>query len=73
VAWLKAGWQAEWEEWKKRPLDGLEVVYIWVDGIYVKAGMEKEKAAPLIIDGALSDERKVVLALEPGYCEFTES
>jgi transposase-like protein len=40
VARLKAGWQAEWEEWKRCPLDGLEVVYIWVDGIYVKAGLE---------------------------------
>ena len=73
VARLKAGWQAEWEEWKKRPLDGLEVVYIWVDGIYVKAGLEKEKAALLVIVGALSDGRKVILALEPGYRESTES
>jgi putative transposase len=73
VARLKAGWLAEWEEWKKRPLDGLEVVYIWVDGIYVKAGLEKEKAALLVIVGALSDGRKVILALEPGYRESTES
>ena len=28
-----------------RPLDDLEVVYMWVDGVYVKAGLEKEKAA----------------------------
>jgi putative transposase len=73
VARLKAGWQTEWEEWKKRPLDGLEVVYIWVDGIYVKAGLEKEKAALLVIIGALADGRKVILALEPGYRESTES
>jgi putative transposase len=73
VARLKAGWLAEWEEWKQRPLDGLEVVYIWVDGIYVKAGLEKEKAALLVIVGALSDGRKVILALEPGYRESTES
>ena len=73
VARLKAGWQAEWEEWKKRPLDGLEVVYIWVDGIYVKAGLEKEKAALLVIIGALADGRKVILGLEPGYRESTES
>jgi putative transposase len=73
VARLKAGWQAEWEEWKQRPLDGLEVVYIWVDGIYVKAGLEKDKAALLVIVGGLSDGRKVILALEPGYRESTES
>lgn len=73
VARLKAGWQAEWEEWKMRPLDELEVVYIWVDGIYVKAGLEKEKAALLVIIGALADGRKVILALEPGYRESIES
>jgi len=73
VARLKAGWQAELEKWKKRPLDGLEVVYIWVDGIYIKAGLEKEKAALLVIVGALSDGRKMILALESGYRESTES
>ena len=25
------------------PLDDLDVVYMWVDGVYVKAGLEKEK------------------------------
>jgi putative transposase len=73
VARLKAGWQAEWEEWKKRPLDGLEVVFLWVDGVYVKAGLEKQKAALLVIVGGLADGRKVILAVEPGYRESTES
>lgn len=73
VARLKEGWQAEWEEWKKRPLDGQEVLYMWVDGVYVKAGLEKEKAALLVAIGALLDGRKVVLAIEPGYRESTES
>ena len=73
VARLKEGWQLEWAEWKKRPLDGLEVVFLWVDGIYVKAGLEKEKAALLVIVGGLSDGRKVILAVEPGYRESTES
>ena len=73
VARLKESWQAEWEEWRKRPLDGLEVLFLWVDGIYVKAGLEKEKAALLVIVGGLSDGRKVILAVEPGYRESTES
>src|SRR3990172_5147724 len=41
VARLKEGWQAEWHEWKRRSLEGLQVVYLWVDGVYVKAGLEK--------------------------------
>jgi len=73
VARLKDGWQAELEEWKKRPLDGLEVLFMWVDGVYIKAGLEKNKAVLLVIVGGLSDGRKVILAVEPGYRESTES
>jgi transposase-like protein len=73
VARLKESWQAEWEEWKRRPLDGLEVLFMWVDGVYVKAGLEKEKAALLVIVGGLLDGRKVILTVEPGYRESTES
>jgi putative transposase len=73
VARLKAKWQAEWEEWNKRSMDGVDVLYMWVDGIYVKAGLEKEKAALLVMVGGLADGRKVILAVQPGYRESTES
>lgn len=73
VGRLKAKWQVEWEEWNQRSLANLEVVYLWVDGIYVKAGLEKSKAALLVVLGALSDGRKVVLAVRPGHRESTES
>jgi putative transposase len=73
VARLKDGWQAEREEWKKRSLDGLEVLFMWVDGVYVKAGLEKDKAVLLVVVGGLADGRKVILAVEPGYRESTES
>ena len=73
IARLKAGWQGEYETWKRRRLDDLEPVYIWADGIYVKAGLEKDKAAMLVLIAALRDGRKVVLAVESGYRESTES
>jgi transposase-like protein len=73
VARLKENWQGELAQWKKRRLAGLEVVYLWVDGVYVKAGLEKDKAALLVAIGGLSDGQKVVLAVEPGYWESTES
>ncbi|MCI0408478.1 MAG: IS256 family transposase [Acidobacteria bacterium] len=73
IARLTAGWQNEYEAWKSRPLDELEVVYVWADGIYVKAGLEKEKAAVLVVIGALRDGTKVVLALQSGHRESTES
>lgn len=70
---LKAKWQHEYEEWKHRDLSDLEVVYQWADGIYVKAGMEKDKAALLVIIGALTNGKKVFLACESGYRESKES
>jgi len=73
VARLKEEWQTEWREWKRRSLEGLQVVYLWVDGVYVKAGLEKQKAALLVVIGSLLDGRKIVLAVEPGYRESTES
>jgi putative transposase len=73
VARLKEQWQVEWEEWRRRSLEGLTLVYMWVDGVYIKAGLEKTKAALLVAIGALSDGRKVILEVEPGYRESTES
>jgi len=70
---LKAKWQCEYEEWQRRDLSGLELVYQWADGIYVKAGLEKDKAALLVIIGALSDGRKVLLSCASGYRESKES
>lgn len=70
---LKAAWQADYEEWKQRPLHDLEVVYLWVDGVYVKAGLEKEKAAVLVAIAGLRDGRKVVIAVESGARESIET
>lgn len=73
VGRLKEKWQTELERWNKRSLAGMEVVYIWVDGVYVKAGLEKQKAALLVAIAGLSDGGKIVLAVEPGHRESTES
>lgn len=70
---LKAKWQLEYDDWKGRDLSSIEVVYQWADGIYVKAGLEKDKAALLIIIGALTNGKKVFLACESGYRESKES
>ena len=49
VSRLKEKWHAEQDHWASRSLAALEVVYLWVDGVYVKAGVEKEKAAVLVV------------------------
>lgn len=73
VARLKEKWQAEYNGWKTRSLKGLELVYMWVDGIYVKAGLEKEKAAVLTVIAGLSNGRKEILHLGNGYRKYKES
>ena len=72
AARLKEKWREDWETWNQRSLKGCEVVYMWVDGVYVKAGLEKEKAALLVVLGGLSDGRKELLAVVPGHRESTE-
>jgi len=73
IARLRDGWTAEFITWKQRSLKKKEVVYMCVDGIYVKAGLEKEKAALLVVIGALADGTKEVLAVECGQRESAES
>ena len=70
---LRAKWEGQFAIWQQRRLDDREVVYAWADAIYVKAGLEKDKAALMVVIGALRDGRKEVLAIRPGYRESTES
>lgn len=70
---LKARFELEYETWKKRDLSGLEVVYWWADGLYVKTGIEDRKSALLTIVGALTNGDKVVRACESGERESKES
>lgn len=70
---LKGKWQLEYEEWKRQDLSDMKLVYQWVDGLYVKAGLEKDKAALLIVIGGDVEGRKWILACEAGYRESKES
>ena len=70
---LRQKWVAEHAEWEKRSLEGREIVYAWADGIYVKAGLEKDKAALLVVIGDMADGTKEVLAVRPGFRESAES
>jgi len=69
---LKERWREDYRAWRQRPIEG-ELVYLWADGIYVKAGLETEKAALLVVIGAFADGSKRVLAVEAGWRESKES
>lgn len=70
---LKGDWEVKYERWKAEPIEEEEVAYLWADGIYVKAGLGKEKCALLVVIGAMKDGSKRFLALEAGYRESEES
>ena len=70
---LRAKWTAEHDAWSRRPLGDREPVCAWADGIYVKAGLEKDKAALPVVIGAMSDGTREVPAVAPGYRESVES
>ena len=70
---LRETWVAEHARWERRSLLDREIVYAWADGIYVKAGLEKDKAALLVVIGAMADGTKEVLAVAPGFRESAES
>jgi len=73
IARLRAVWEAEFEVWRRRDLSDRELVYAWADGVYVKAGLEKDRACLLVVVGAMRDGRKELLALAAGHRESTES
>jgi transposase-like protein len=70
---LKEKWQGEYEGWQSAAVEEKDWAYLWADGIYVKAGIGKEKAALLVVIGVQQDGSKRFLALEAGYRESKES
>jgi transposase-like protein len=70
---LKEKWQGEYDQWKSTVVEEGDWAYFWADGIYVKAGIGKEKAALLVVIAVAEDGTKRFLALEAGYRESKES
>ncbi len=70
---LKEKWALEYEQWQGMPIEESQLAYLWADGIYVKAGLGKEKTALLVVIGAMQDGSKRVLAVEVGYRESKDS
>ena len=44
VSRLNKQFKDEYGEWRQRRFDDLEIVYIWADGVYLKAGDLGRKA-----------------------------
>jgi len=48
-------------------------VYVWADGVYLKAGLEKENTALLVLIGVNEQGKKELIALWEGYRESREA
>lgn len=66
---LKAVWEDEYQEWRRRDLSGKRYVYIWVDGVYFNVRAQDERLCILVVMGALEDGRKELIAVADGYRE----
>ena len=73
VTRLKEDWQQDYDAWRQRRLEGHRYLYVWVDGVYLRAGQEEEKTALLCVLGLREDGEKELLAMAPGYRESTAS
>ncbi len=70
---LKQRWESEYRAWRSRMLNGLRYAYIWADGVYLGAGVDREKTALLCVVGASEDGVKELLGVELRYRECAES
>lgn len=73
ISRLNKKFKEEYESWAKRELSDLKIVYIWADGIYLRAGIADEKRCLLVIIGVDLLGKKHLLAMREGFRESTES
>jgi len=73
ISRLNAGFKAQYEDWTRSSLASVPIVYVWVDGISIKAGIADERACLLVVIGADVSGTKHLLAMAEGYRESKES
>jgi len=73
ISRLTKQFKAQYDAFDRQGLSGRTFVYIWADGIYLKAGLGTEKACLLVLIGADTEGVKHLIALREGYRESAES
>lgn len=73
VSRLNQHFKEEFAVWNARRLEAEKFVYLFVDGIWLAAGIGDERACLLIVIGVDQSGRKQFLALQAGYRESKES
>jgi transposase-like protein len=70
---LAVKFQRDFEAFGRRNLSKKRYAYVWADGVYLKAGLESEKAAILVLVGVNDHGRKELISVMEGYRESYES
>jgi transposase-like protein len=73
ISRLTQRFKAQYEAFDQQDLSDHTFVYIWADGIYLKAGLGTEKACLLVLIGADIEGQKHLIALREGYRESAAS
>jgi len=73
ISRLNKKFKDEYDVWAGRDLSDLKIVYVWADGIYLKAGIADEKRCLLVIIGVDISGKKHLLTMHEGFRESTES
>lgn len=73
ISRLTKRFKTQYEAFDRQDLSDHTFVYIWADGIYLKAGLGTEKACLLVLIGADREGRKHLIALREGYRESAAS
>jgi putative transposase len=70
---LKATWEAEFEAWNQRSLEGKHYVYVWADGVHFNVRLEQDRQCILVLMGATAEGKKELIAVTDGYRESEQS
>jgi putative transposase len=73
ISRLTQRFKATYEAFDRQDLSQRRFVYIWADGIYLKAGLGTEKACLMVLMGADAEGHKHLIGLREGYRESAES
>ncbi len=73
VSRLTKQFKEQYDAFDRQDLSVHRFVYVWADGIYLKAGLGMEKACLMVLIGADTTGVKHLIALREGYRESAES
>lgn len=69
---LLAGWQKDYEAFRKRSFHGKRYAYLFADGVHFRIRLEEDRLCTLVLVGVCEDGSKELVAVEDGYRESTE-